>query len=274
MNVSAKPWLSIITVCLNDAKNLSRTLHSIREQRSKSIQSIVVDGESNDDTKSVIRTYRDVITDCISEKDAGLYHAMNKGIGMAKGEYVVFLNAGDVFHDPQVIAFIQHHHQDEDILYGDAVFVDQEGTFKSRRHKKIPKKLNWLSFRDGMVICHQALMVKTAKVLLYDTQYEVCADLDWAIRITKEAESTRNLGITVCDFQRGGISDKRRNRALLERWRIQQKHFGLKATLWSHIKVPMAFLLWKWEGIKRRYPGNDFIIKIKEADLNNNEHSI
>jgi glycosyltransferase involved in cell wall biosynthesis len=274
MNETAQPWLSIITVCFNDAQNLSRTLKNIRDQRSKTIQLIVVDGDSNDDTKSVIRSYRDVITDYLCEKDDGLYYAMNKGIALAKGEYVVFLNAGDVFHDPQVIAFIHNHHRNEDILYGDAFFVDQEGDFKSRRHKKIPKKLNWLSFRDGMVICHQALIVKTAKALLYDTQYEVCADLDWAIRITKEAESTRNLGITVCDFQRGGISDKRRSRALLERWHILQKHFGLKATLWSHIKVPMVYLLWKWEGIRRRYPANDFQIKIKEADLNKNERLI
>lgn len=270
MNETTKPWLSIITVCYNDAKNLSRTLQNIREQRSKSIQLIVVDGDSNDDTISVIRSYQDVITDWISEKDAGLYHAMNKGIRLAKGEYVVFLNAGDVFHDPQVISFIHNHHHNEEILYGDAVFVDQEGTFKSSRHKKIPKELNWLSFRDGMVICHQALIVKTAKAVLYDIQYQVCADLDWAIRIAKKAESTRNLGITVCDFQRGGISDKRRNTALLERWRIQQKHFGLKATLWSHIKIPMAYLLWKWEGIKRRYPENAFQLKIKEANLNKN----
>lgn len=270
MNETAKPWLSIITVCFNDAKNLLRTLQNIREQRSKRIQLIVVDGDSNDDTKSVIRSYRDVITDCISEKDAGLYHAMNKGILLARGEYLVFLNAGDVFHDPQVIAFIYNHQQNEHILYGDADFVDQEGVFKSRRHKKIPKELSWLSFRNGMVICHQALIVKKDKVLLYDTQYEVCADLDWAIRITKEAESTRNLGITVCDFQRGGISDKRRNRALLERWRILQKHFGLIATLWSHVKIPKAFLLWKWEGLKKHDAANVFEIKIKEANLNKN----
>ena len=270
MNEITKPWLSIITVCYNDAKNLSRTLQNIREQRSKTIQLIVVDGDSTDDTKSVIRSYQDVITDWISEKDGGLYHAMNKGLRLAKGEYIVFLNAGDVFHDPQVISFIYHHHHNEEILYGDAVFVDQEGTFKSSRHKKIPKELNWLSFRDGMVICHQALIVKSTKAVLYDTQYQVCADLDWAIRITKKAESTLNLGMTVCDFQRGGISDKRRNTALLERWRILHKYFGLKATLWSHIKIPMAYLLWKWEGIKRKYSANAFQIKIKVANLNKN----
>lgn len=270
MNDSNKPWLSIITVCYNDAKNLKRTLQNIREQKIKRVQLIVIDGDSSDHTASVIQDFQDVITDWISEKDEGLYYAMNKGIRLAKGDYVVFLNAGDVFHDPQVISYIYNHHENKDILYGDAVFVDQEGRFKSRRHKKIPKELNWLSFRNGMVICHQALIVKKTKTLFYDTQYQVCADLDWAIRITQGAESTRNLGITVCDFQRGGISDQRRNTALLERWRIQQKHFGLKATLWSHLKIPMAFLLWKWEGLKWKVPAVAFQIKIEKASLNKN----
>jgi len=248
MNKKLSPWLSIITVCYNDSKNLKRTLQNIREQNCKFIQLIVVDGDSTDDTKSVITSYTDVITDWISEKDAGLFNAMNKGIKLANGEYIVFLNAGDVFHDPQVISYIYSHHHQEDILYGNAVFVHQDGRYKGPRHKKIPKTLDWRSFKSGMVICHQALIVKTSVARSYDIQYQICADLDWAICTTKRAKSTLNLGITICDFQRGGLSDKKRGLALLERWKILSKHFGWAQTMWSHMKIPSKFLLWKLNG--------------------------
>jgi glycosyltransferase involved in cell wall biosynthesis len=241
----SNPWLSIITVCLNDCKNLIRTLQSIRDQKCPYIQCILVDGDSIDDTKTVIESNLDVITDWISEKDKGLYDAMNKGMQMAKGEYILFLNAGDVFHDTQVVSYAYEHHAMEDILYGDAIFVHEDGTYKSPRHKVLPTTLDLRSFKNGMVVCHQALFVKSSVAATYNLKYKIAADLDWAIRSIKIARNTRYLGITVCDFQAGGLSSRRRRLALIERWKILSGEYGWFETMRSHLIMPVKFALWK-----------------------------
>jgi len=260
-----KPWLSIITVCLNDSKNLSRTLRHLRDQKFPFIQLIVIDGDSKDDTISVIHAYQDIITDWVSEKDSGLYEAMNKGIDLALGEYLVFLNAGDIFHDSQVISRIHAIQNGEDILYGNAVFVDQEGRFKSERHKKIPVHLHWSSFRDGMVVCHQALIIRREIALYYNTKFKITADLDWAIRTSKQAKTVVNLDFIVCDFQRGGISDKKRFEALIERGVILIKHFGIWRTLWSHMNIPVTYLQWKISCFFRPFTYKDTILPHSET---------
>lgn len=245
----SNPWLSIITVCLNDCNNLIRTLQSIRDQQCDNIQSILVDGDSSDATKTVIHDYLDVITDWVSEKDQGLYDAMNKGMRMAKGEYILFLNAGDVFNHAQVISYAYTHHSTEDILYGNAIFVHEDGTYKSPRHKVLPTTLDLRSFKNGMVVCHQALFVKSSVAATYDLNYKIAADLDWAIRSIKQARNTKYLGITVCNFQAGGLSSRRRKSALLERWRILSREFGWFETLCSHLSIPLKFVLWKTKSI-------------------------
>lgn len=238
-------WLSIVTVCYNDEKNLTRTLDNLRRQPKDHVQIIVIDGGSEDNSKNIIQANQDLISDWVSEKDKGLYDAMNKGIQMCRGQYIVFLNAGDVFHDDHVLPYVFQNHQNADILYGDSIFVHQDGSYKSPRHKIIPKSLNWKSYKKGMVICHQALFVKSSIAVLYNTTYKVCADLDWAIRSTKKAASTCNLGITVCDFQDDGISSRKRIQALIERWRILSHHYGIWQTFWNHLSIPLAFIIWK-----------------------------
>lgn len=260
-----KPWLSIITVCLNDSKNLSRTLQHLREQKFPLVQLIVIDGDSMDDTVSVIHTYQDIITDWVSEKDSGLYEAMNKGIDLALGEYLVFLNAGDIFHDSQVISKIHAVQGGEDILYGNAVFVDQEGRFKSERHKKIPAHLHWGSFRHGMVVCHQALIIRRAIAVYYNTKFKITADLDWAIRSSKQAKTVLNLDFIVCDFQRGGISDKKRLEALIERGVILIRYFGMWRTLWSHLIIPVTYLNWKISCFFRQYTYKETRLPLNET---------
>lgn len=245
MNEKPKPWLSIITVCYNDSKNLTRTLQSIRDQNCDFIQCILVDGGSTDNTKTVIEAHLDVITDWVSEKDNGLYDAMNKGLRMSKGEYILFLNAGDIFHTNQVVRYAYSHHASQEILYGDADFVHEDGTYKSPRHKELPTTLDWRSFKYGMVVCHQALFVKSSVAATYDLSYKIASDLDWAIRSVKNAKSTKYLGIKVCDFQTGGLSSKRRKLALIERWKILYIEFGWLQALWSHLIMPVKFALWR-----------------------------
>jgi glycosyltransferase involved in cell wall biosynthesis len=231
------PWLSIITVCYNDGLNLEKTVKSIRGQHLSDLQSIVVDGGSSDNTSDVIKANLDVITDWVSEKDNGIYDAMNKGLTMAKGKYILFLNAGDLFHSQEVLTRVKYLARDEDILYGNSVVVNEDGSPKSDYHKITPTNLTWRDFRYGMVVNHQAIFAKKSIAASYDLQYKISSDIDWAIRTVKQANKIKNLQMIVCDFQAGGISSQKRMLALRERWKILQNHFGIIQTFLSHSSI-------------------------------------
>ncbi|MEP7268939.1 MAG: glycosyltransferase family 2 protein [Saprospiraceae bacterium] len=231
------PTLSIITICFNDEKYLADTLANIRLQSYPHIQCIIVDGGSTDNSKKIIDENKDIISKWISEKDKGIYDAMNKGISMATGDYILFLNAGDLFFDNNVIEDVMSESNGNDILYGDAIHINPDGSFKSLRHKKIPKKLSWKSFKQGMVVSHQALIIKTSIVQPFNLDYMIASDIDWAIRCTKLARSFLHVGITISKFKYGGISSQKRSKALIERWKIMHQHYGIYATLQNHFII-------------------------------------
>ncbi|MGB4053301.1 MAG: glycosyltransferase family 2 protein, partial [Dysgonamonadaceae bacterium] len=128
--------LSVITVTYNAEHTLERTLKSVREQTYPAIEHIIVDGNSNDGTVALIHRYENERLKWISEPDKGLYDAMNKGIKMATGDYLCFLNAGDTFYDTdtvqKIFASIDENHS-PDILYGETAIVDDNGRFLHMR---------------------------------------------------------------------------------------------------------------------------------------------
>jgi len=183
--------LSVITVTYNAEHTLERTLKSVREQTYPAIEHIIVDGNSNDGTVALIHRYENERLKWISEPDKGLYDAMNKGIKMATGDYLCFLNAGDTFYDTdtvqKIFASIDEDHS-PDILYGETAIVDDNGRFLHMRRLQAPKNLTWKSFKHGMVVCHQAFIVKRELVEPYDLSYRFSADFDWCIRMMKKAK--------------------------------------------------------------------------------------
>ena len=157
----ADPLISIITVTFNAEKVIGKTLSSIRQQTFKDFEYIVIDGASKDLTLKLVNQAEIPGTKIISEPDKGLYDAMNKGLRLAKGKYVIFLNAGDTFYSPETLAhYASQAEKDKDIIYGDTIIVDQEGNKIADRHLSVPENLTKDSFADGMLICHQAFMVK------------------------------------------------------------------------------------------------------------------
>jgi glycosyltransferase involved in cell wall biosynthesis len=231
------PLLSIITVCLNDLENLKSTLGSITSQTYPNKEIIIIDGGSKDGSVEFIQSNANRISYWSSEPDKGLYDAMNKGIQKSKGDYILFLNAGDTFHNDQVAEYAMLHAGESDILYGDAVMVNKDQSYRGLRHKKLPPSLSWKDFSQGMVVCHQALFIKPMVIVPYDLKYKISADIDWAIRCLRMTNSVKNLGITICHFQAGGLSSRRRRLALKERWDIIKKHFGFWKALWSHLVI-------------------------------------
>ncbi|HWZ34836.1 MAG TPA: glycosyltransferase family 2 protein, partial [Mucilaginibacter sp.] len=177
----ARPILSVITVVYNNVNDVERTLLSVTGQTYTGIEYIVVDGHSSDGTLQVIEKYGGHITKLISEKDEGIYDAMNKGLSVATGDYVLFMNSGDEFYSPQTVANVFATAGDADIYYGETEMMDAKGNNLGRRRHSAPADLSWKSFKYGMSVSHQAIYIKRSLVKPYDRKYQLSADIDWIL---------------------------------------------------------------------------------------------
>lgn len=232
------PKFSIITVTYNAAKVLEDTIQSIVTQTYKNLEYIIVDGDSTDGTLDIIHKYQEHITAVVSEPDQGLYDAMNKGIRLATGDYLCFLNAGDCLHEDdtllRMVHSIQHLSALPDVLYGETDIVDSEGHFLHKRRLSAPKRLTWKSFKQGMLVCHQAFFARHNLVEPYDLRYRFSADFDWCIRIMKKAKVLYNTHLTLIDYLNEGMTTRNHKASLKERFRIMAKHYGLASTVLHH----------------------------------------
>ena len=241
------PLFSIITVTYHAESVLEETILSVVSQTYHNIEYIIVDGASKDRTLSIVNKYRDKIQAVVSEPDKGLYDAMNKGLKMAKGEYVCFLNAGDTFHEDDTLQLIVHQLNKSnvlpDVIYGETALVDAQRHFVRMRRLQTPDTLNWKSFRQGMLVCHQAFIAKRALAETYDLNYRFSADFDWCIRVMKKASLLHNTRLTLIDYLDEGMTTKNRKASLKERFRIMAKHYGYISTVLHHIWFVLRLLL-------------------------------
>ena len=233
------PKFSIITVTYNAEKVLEDTIQSVIFQTYRNVEYIIVDGASKDHTLDIVNKYHNRINKVISEPDKGLYDAMNKGIQLATGDYLCFLNAGDKFHDSETLQKIVHTLKGQelpDVVYGETAIVDEEGHFLHMRRLSTPAHLNWKSFKQGMLVCHQAFFVNRELAInhLYDLQYRFSADFDWCIRIMKKAKCLHNTRLTLIDYLNEGMTTKNHKASLKERFCIMAKHYGLISTILHH----------------------------------------
>lgn len=243
---------SIITCTFNAEAVIERTLDSVLEQTHSHLEHLIIDGASKDRTVEMAQHYKtksdeeDHCHDVIicSEPDGGLYDAMNKAIAKATGDYVLFLNAGDVFPSPDTLEMVAESVGDGEalpaVLYGDTDIVNEEGRFLRHRRLAAPRRLTWRSFMKGMLVCHQAFYARTdlAKQTPYNLDYRYSADVDWCIRIMKQAEREHlqllRLPEVVADYLDGGMTNKNHRASLFERFRIMRRHYGLFTTLAMH----------------------------------------
>lgn len=238
MNNRPHPKFSIITVTYNAEKVLEDTIQSVIAQTYHHIEYIVVDGASKDATPAIIAKYRSYIHHLVSEPDKGIYDAMNKGLALATGDYLCFLNAGDTLHeDDTLMRMVQSIRSKElpDVLYGETALVDEQRHFLRMRRLSAPDKLNWKSFKQGMVVCHQAFFAKRTLAQPYDLQYRYSSDFDWCIRIMKKSQTLHNTRLTLIDYLEEGITTANRKASLNERFRIMAHHYGWISTLLHHL---------------------------------------
>ncbi len=230
--------LSVITVTYNAEKTLQRTLKSVAEQTYPFIEHVIVDGASTDGTVQLIREQEGDGVRWISEPDKGLYDAMNKAMGMATGDWLCFLNAGDTFHEAKTVEKLMRSFtpsKSPDILYGETAIVDDEGKFLGMRRLKAPERLTWKSFKQGMVVCHQAFIVRRELAEPYDLTYRFSSDFDWAIRLMKKTNAIHNSRLLLIDYLNEGLTTTNRRASLKERYRIMAKHYGHLSTLLHHV---------------------------------------
>ena len=248
---------SIVTITYNADNVLGKTVDSVFSQTYPHVEHVIIDGASTDDTLQVAQDYmqRSYAASngheirIVSEPDNGLYDAMNKGLRQVSGDYVLFLNAGDCFPYSEVLSNIARNVGLEGVsreklpvvLYGNTDIVDNDGRFLRHRRLQPPANLSWRSFRHGMLVCHQAFYARLdiAKTVPYDCRYRFSADVDWCIRIMKEAEIRHlpllNLHLVVANYTEEGQSTIHHRESLNERYQIMCHHYGKIPTIFMHL---------------------------------------
>lgn len=246
------PKVSIITIVYNNARDIRHTLASVDSQTYPNIEYIVIDGQSTDGTLDVIKEYNDTISTLVSEKDNGIYDAMNKGLGLATGDYVLFLNSGDELYEPTTLEKIFGNDDHADIYYGETKLVNEDREIIGDRRHKTPEHFDWTSFKYGMNVCHQAIYIKRSLTSPYDLQYKLSSDIDWVIRAAKQAKKIVNVKDYVAKYLVGGMSQQRHKQSLKERYEIFKKYYGLVPNIFNHGVIAMRLLLHRMKHGKTR----------------------
>ncbi len=197
-------FFSIITVCKNEEKRITRTIGSIREQTYKDYEHIIIDGKSSDNTLEVLDSWKEE-TDAtvISERDSGIYNAMNKGIGLSHGKYIYFLNAGDIFADDHVLERIHGELADEKTDFWAGAFYSKSHTDCEKIYPLSPEE----AFAKGNGYVHQTVFAKKNTLASgFDEKYRIHADLEWEYRVYFGNYNFKISNILVSVFDVNGIS--------------------------------------------------------------------
>lgn len=245
MHAYQAPLFSIITVCYNAEATIARTLGSVAEQSCQLYEHIIKDGASTDRTVDIAESMATDRTVVISEADKGIYDAMNHALAIAKGDYVIFLNAGDKFHSPHTLQHFADAIMANDypgIVYGQTDLVDDHGARLGPRHLTAPAKLTLDSFKDGMVVCHQAFATLRRFAPFYNLDYRYSADYEWCIKCLQHSRRNVYLPEVVVDYLSEGVTTAHHSASLKERLRIMCTYFGTVSTLLRHLKFAFRYL--------------------------------
>ncbi len=221
------PKFSIITVTYNAEAFIEGTVQSVISQKFNSFEYIIIDGDSTDNTKAILSDYKKQIDFLISEKDQGLYHAMNKGIRSANGEFLLFLNAGDRFLSDAVLNEIDSAISPETrIVSADFINVKKNGDYNGRYIKT--KACTLKNLRKDFAACHQTVFIHRTVVAEYDLNYKILADYKWVVQASLKCtfESIVHLNKAIVYYLDGGLSARYAKQNLLERIRLHQELFG------------------------------------------------
>lgn len=254
----AQPKISIITVVFNGETLIEGTIRSVLNQTYPNIEYVVVDGASKDATLELIQPFKNQIDIFKSEPDKGLYDAMNKSLQLATGDFILFLNSGDhLFANDTIEKMFDQYTPETDVLYGEVMLVDEErnhvGTRSELSTQKLPTQLSWKSLKRGMVVCHQGFVPRRTLAPAY-MEDNLSADIEWVIQILKKSRKVTHTHLIVAEYLMGGISKKRHQQSLNDRYAILQKHFGTVPNLFNHAMIVFRGFVFKLSRIgKAKY---------------------
>ena len=234
-----RPTITIITICYNAQATISRTLESIQAQTYTELEYLVIDGASKDATLELVSQLAPR-AQVFSERDHGLYDAMNKGLKRATGDYVWYINAGDALPSPttveELVADAFAGGQMPDVVYGDTRLIDSEGKDLGLRRLRPPHELTWRGCEEGMLVCHQAFIVRRTLAPLYNLRYRFSSDVDWCIRVLKETKHCYFIDRPIALYLNEGTTTANHRASLIERFEIMSEHYGLWPTLLKHLR--------------------------------------
>lgn len=203
--------VSIITVCYNSISHIEDAINSVHEQVYQDIEHIVIDGNSDDGTQDVLERNNDKLAYWLSEKDAGIYDAMNKGITKATGEIIGILNSDDFYFDENVISEVVEVFRDNEVdaVFGDLIFVDPENLSRTVRTYS-SRKWHPEKFARGYMPAHPTFFVRKEfydKYGLFEIDYEIAADYEMLIRLLYVHKLRyKYLPMKMVKMRTGGVS--------------------------------------------------------------------
>ena len=228
--------LSIITINYNNKNGLQRTIDSVICQTWKDFEWIIIDGGSTDGSKELIEHYQKYFSFWCSEKDNGIYNAMNKGVFYSHGDYLLFLNSGDCLHNNQVLFQIFRNDINADVIYGDMVLDSSEHSIIAH----FPEHLTF-HFLLCNSIGHPASLIRTTllKESGYSEDYRIVSDWYKFIELFRDRKSFRHIDIIIADFDTTGVSSNNLTKADNEREDVLKKILGDKN--YSLVKESIAW---------------------------------
>ncbi len=226
MRLNSVPKVSIITITYNAGEFLEKTIQSVISQNYQNIEYIIIDGLSTDNTMEIVEKYSDHIDIIISEKDKGIYDAMNKALANATGEWVNFLNANDTFYAEDTLSNIFNTlSSDKKLLYGDWINVRNNGF---RRHINSMPELNMSTLKSKFQMNHQSLFVKNEQLPFYDLTYKIKADYQWVIDIVKnlKGNEVKYINRPLVNYDVDGVSGQQLINNVKEYIYLTNRNFG------------------------------------------------
>ena len=216
---------SIVTVVLNHPEGLRRTAKSIKCQSSDDFEWILVDGGSDKPTLNVIEDFRELADIVISEKDNGIYDAMNKGARRSSGKWLIFLNAGDCFSHNYALASFRVDEKTR-LAYGHAWWRSQDGLESFFKSKPLDELWKGICFSHQSLFMHREIIEEP----LFQVRYKIAADYGCYVKAICSGVPVENLNYAVSIVEAGGISDRSFARRTLERLSLAVRYFGITRT--------------------------------------------
>ncbi len=229
--------ISIITVCMNEEGSIKKTIESVLAQNYRDYEYIIKDGGSTDGTLKIADSYRDRFSEkgvsyrIISEKDEGLYDAMNKSVRQAQGKWINFMNAGDCFYSKATLSdiFKKSNYVNDGILYGDAIEYEYGHYYRFRK--------SFESIESTMPFSHQSAFVNRELLIRYPfkLEYPIGADYDFLLSMYKKGYHFKDTGVIVCIISKDGVSSTNLYDTYMESLKIRAAH-GAKMPSEGRIK--------------------------------------